>query len=298
MNTLAGEGGRGHADPVTQESVVHAVHPRLRPFVAAAVGYRHEGLPPGEHLGLPSPFLTVILPLDDPLVMAAHPDPAQPPGRYDGLVGGLHTRPARISHPGRQSGIQLSLTPAGARALLGCPAGALASLDSPLDDVLGAVGTELVERVRAAERWPTRFAVLEQVLLRQIADDGLRPEVAEAWRLTTASGGRLPVAQVAARVGWSTRHLEQRFRAETGLGPKEAARVARFDRARRALAGRAATGRPLDLAGLAGAAGFADQAHLTREWRAFSGRPPTRWLAEEFGFVQDTAALSAALSSA
>ncbi|MGY2127892.1 helix-turn-helix domain-containing protein [Blastococcus sp. SYSU DS0617] len=281
-----------------QESVVHPVHPRLRPFVAAAVGYRHEGLPPGEHLGLPSPFLTVVLALDEPLEMAAHPDPAQAPGRYDGLVGGLHTRPARIAHPGRQSGIQLSLTPAGARALLGCPASALASLDAPLDDVLGPTGAEVIERVRSAEGWPARFAVLEEALLRRVGHGEVRAEVAEAWRLTTASAGRLPVAEVAARVGWSVRHLEQRFRAETGLGPKEAARVARFDRARRALAERAAAGRGLDLAGLAGATGFADQAHLTREWRAFSGLPPTRWLAREFGFVQDTRALSAALSTA
>ena len=81
---------------------MHRVHPRLRPFVAAAVGYRHEGMPPGEHLGLPSPFLTFVVPFDEPLEMAAHPDPAQAPGRYDGLVGGLHTRPARIAHPGRQ----------------------------------------------------------------------------------------------------------------------------------------------------------------------------------------------------
>lgn len=277
---------------------MHPVHPGLRSFVAAVVGYRHEGLPPGEHLGLPSPFLTVVLSLDEPLRMVAHPDPAQAPGSYDALVGGLHTRPARIAHRGRQAGIQLSLTPAGARALLRCPAGALASLDAPLDVVLGRVGREIVERVRAATGWPGRFAVLEQVLLRELGQGVLRPEVAEAWRLTTTAAGRLPVAEVAARVGWSVRHLEQRFRAETGLGPKEAARVVRFDRARRALAGRAAAGRALDLAGLAGAAGFADQAHLTREWRAFSGLPPTRWLREEFGFVQDTAALTAALSSA
>lgn len=277
---------------------MHPVHPLLRPFVAAAVGYRHEGLPPGEHRGLPSPFLTFVVTLDEPLEMAAHPDPAQLPGRYDGLIGGLHTRPALITHPGRQAGIQLSLTPAGARALLGCPAGALASVDAPVDDVLGPAGRELVERVRSAADWPARFAVVEEVLLRRLGDGALRPEVAEAWRLTTASAGRLPVAEVAARVGWSARHLEQRFRAETGLGPKEAARVARFDRARRTLAGRAASGVPLDLAGLAGTAGFADQAHLTREWRAFAGLPPTRWLREEFGFVQDTTALTAALSSA
>ncbi|MGY2001471.1 helix-turn-helix domain-containing protein [Blastococcus sp. SYSU DS1024] len=280
-----------------QESVVHRPHPALRPFVAAVLGYRHEGFPPGEHLGLPSPWLTVVLTLDDPLEIAAHPDPAQPPGRFDALVGGLHTRPARIVHPGRQAGIQLSLTPLGARALLGVPAGALASVDLALADLLGPVGEELLARVRAADGWAARFAALDHGLLRRLRDGDAGPvEVAEAWRLTTAGGGLLRVSQVADRVGWSTRHLEQRFRAETGLGPKEAARVVRFDRARRALAGRVARGLAPDLAGLAVATGYSDQAHLTREWRAFSGLAPTRWLAAEFGYVQDTSVLDSALS--
>ena len=277
---------------------MHRPHPALRPYVAAAVGYRHEGFVPGEHLGLPSPWLTFVVTLDDPLEVAAHADPAQAPGRYDALVGGLHTRPARLVHPGRQAGIQLSLTLAGARALLGRPAGALASLDARLEELLGAPGRELVDRVRAADDWPGRFAAAEHVLLRLLTPDGSPPgEVAEAWRLTTAAGGRLPVAEVAHRIGWSPRHLEQRFRAETGLSPKEAARVVRFDRARRALAGRVAAGGAPDLASLAAAGGFADQAHLTREWRAFSGLPPTRWLAAEFGYVQDTRAVTAALSA-
>ncbi|MGY2083455.1 helix-turn-helix domain-containing protein [Blastococcus sp. SYSU DS0539] len=281
-----------------QESVVHPLHPALRPYIAAAVGYRHEGLPPGEHLGLPSPWLTVVVTLDEPLELAAHPDPAQSPGRFDTIVGGLHTRPARIVHPGRQAGVQLSLTPLGARALLGCPAGELASVDVPLEELLGPAGTELTDRVRAADGWAGRFAALEQVLRRRLRPGaGPPPEVAEAWRLTTAAGGRLPVAEVARRTGWSARYLEQRFRAETGLGPKEAARVVRFDRARRALASRVAAGGAPDLASLAVAGGFADQAHLTREWRAFSGLPPTRWLAAEFGYVQDTRAMSTALST-
>jgi hypothetical protein len=136
---------------VPQEWSVHRVHPALRPLVAAAVGYRQEGLAPGVHRGLPSPFLTFVVTLDEPLVLAAHPDPRQAPGRYDGLVGGLHTRPALITHPGRQSGLQLSLTPRGARALLGLPAGALSSVDAPVADVLGPAGHELVERVRAGQ---------------------------------------------------------------------------------------------------------------------------------------------------
>jgi AraC-like DNA-binding protein len=284
---------------VEQESVPHVPHPVLRPYVATIVGYRHEGLAPGVHRGLPSPYLTLILTVDEPLEIAAHADPAQAPDRYEALIGGLHTRPALIAHCGRQFGVQVSLTPLGARALLGVPAGALASTDCHLDDVLGPAGRELTERFRAARDWPGRFAAVDDVLLRVLGDDdaGVPAEVREAWRLTTASAGRLRVEEIARRVGWSDRHLLERFRTETGLSPKEAARVARFDRARRALAARVARGGPADLAALSAAFGFADQAHLTREWRAFAGLPPTRWLAAEFGFVQDGAARGAALSS-
>ena len=279
--------------------MAHRPHPALRPYVAAVVGYRHEGLAPGVHRGLPSPYLTLIVTADEPLEIAEHADAAQAPDRYDALIGGLHTRPALIAHHGRQFGVQLSLTPLGCRALLGLPAGALAAVDCHLDDVLGAPGRELTERFRAANDWPGRFTAIEQALLRVVDDDvRVSPEVREAWRLTTANAGRLRVGEIARRVGWSDRHLLDRFRAETGISPKEAARVARFDRARRALAARVARGGPPDLAALSAVAGYADQAHLTREWRAFTGLPPSRWLAEEFGFVQDAATLAAALSPA
>jgi hypothetical protein len=108
----------------------------LRPLLAAVTGYRYEGLTPGPHCGLPSPYLTLVLPLDGPLVLAAHPPRAA--GRsVRRPVAGLHTRPALIATGTRQHGVQLALTPAGARALLGLPAAALASLDVELADVLG-----------------------------------------------------------------------------------------------------------------------------------------------------------------
>ncbi len=56
---------------MTSEFVVHRPGGPLRGLVADAVGYRQDGLEPGVHRGLPSPALTLIVTLDDPLEIAA-----------------------------------------------------------------------------------------------------------------------------------------------------------------------------------------------------------------------------------
>src|SRR5215475_1080588 len=142
----------------------------LRRYVAWYTGYRQRGVPPGRHRGLPSPYLTLIFTLDEPLTIAAHPDPGQPPGEFGALLGGLHSAPALITHAGAQSGIQVALRPLGARALLGLPAGELADLDVPAEAVLGGVCAELREKLQSAPGWPERFAVLDEILLRRAAD--------------------------------------------------------------------------------------------------------------------------------
>jgi AraC-like DNA-binding protein len=259
----------------------------LRSLVAWYSGYRQEGVPPGRHRGLPSPYLTLIITLDDPLTVSAHPDPADPPGDYVTLAGGLHTTPAVITHPGRQSGIQLALSPLGARALLGRPAGELAGMDVDGSEVLGVIARELHERLRDAASWPARFALLDQILLDHAdLDQQVAPDIAEAWRLLTRSRGTVRAGELARRVGWSPRYLQRRLLTETGLTPKTAARVTRFDRARRTLQRQATGPGEWTLARLAAECGYYDQAHLAREFRELAGCPPSTWLAEEFRNVQ------------
>ena len=264
----------------------------LLPYVAWCTGYRQAGVGPAVHRGLPSPWLTMIVTLDDPLVIARHPDPRQPASVHDFLLGGLHTAPALVTHDGRQSGIQLALTPLGARVLLGLPAAELASIDVEAADVLGRLAGEVRERVLAAPDWPGRFAVLEEVLagrLRAAQASGSpvpRPEVSYAWDRLQRSRGAVSVADLAAETGWSPRHLGEQFRAETGLSPKAGARVVRFDRARRRLLGRQAEGGRVVLADLAAECGYYDQAHLARDFRDLAGCPPSALLAEELRNVQ------------
>jgi len=264
--------------------------PALRGHVAYH-GYDMRGGAPGVHRGLPSPYLTFIVTFGEPLVMRT-PDGGL--ARRRTAIGGLHTTPETIVHDGRQSGVHVVLDPLAARALLGRPASDLAGITVDGDDVLGAVVRELEERVEAADGWESRFAALDDVLQRALrggtspaARRPIAPEVRRAWRRLVGTAGTVPVRALADEVGWSERHLGQRFRAEIGVAPKVAGRMARFDRARHRLAARAVAGGPLGLADIAADGGYADQAHLTREFGALAGCSPTRWLAEEIGNLQD-----------
>ena len=273
----------------------------LRRYVAYYTGYRQRGVPPARHRGLPSPFLTLIFTLNEPLVLLAHPDPRQPPGEFAALLGGLHSAPALVVHDGAQSGVQVALRPFGARALLGLPAGELAELDVPAEAVLGGACAEFRDRALAAASWPERFAILDEILLRVGSGrgagpgtgraPGVAPEVSFAWRRLLRAGGAVRVSDLAVETGWSSRHLTGRFRTEIGLTPKAAARVIRFSRARHLLIRQATA--PAEagdigyrLADLAVACGYFDQAHLAREFRSLAGCPPSQWLTEEFRNIQ------------
>ncbi|WP_200873443.1 AraC family transcriptional regulator [Actinokineospora spheciospongiae] len=263
----------------------------LRPYAAFYSGYRDSGGDLAVHRGLPSPYLTLIFTLDDPLVMA---DPARAPRSYRSLLGGLDPTPAFIAYGGRQSGVQVSLHPLGARVLFGCPAGELAGLELDAADVLGPLAGEVRERMLHADTWSQRFAVLDRALLSRVDDRReVEPRVRYAWGRLLRSGGNVSVAGLADELGWSARHLSGRFATELGLSPKTAARVVRFDRARRALAGA-----PHSAAAVAAAHGYYDQSHFVRDFREFAGCSPTTWLAEEFRIVQVMGPLEAADSPA
>ncbi len=265
----------------------------LRPFVAAATGYRVPPNPTGLHRGLPSRHLTLVLELHAPLRLrlgthvAAH-----------GVLGGLHTGPALIDASLAQEGLQYGLTPGGVRALFGVPAGELRGQAVDLADVVGAGADELLARLRDAPTWAERFGIVDAALLHRLAAGGGRvpyppPEVSRAWRLIHTSRGGISVAELARQVGWGRRHLSERFRTATGLTPKEAARVARFEATR----GLLLSPRRPPLVEVAATCGYADQQHLAREWRALAGCSVGTWLREELPFVHDPSGAPGASSA-
>ncbi|WP_393916550.1 helix-turn-helix domain-containing protein [Halostreptopolyspora alba] len=245
-----------------------------------------SGYRPGTHQGLPGRHLRLVVSFAAPVEIVRMPDPAQSPTTVPMMVGGLHASPATIAHHGEQAGVEVALSPFGARHVLGVPAGALASTVADLAELLGSRAAHLPERLGAAAGWDERFALLDRVLGEALTTvPPAAPEVRHAWDRLVAAAGRIPVDDLAREVGWSRRHLAKRFRSEVGLAPKTAGRVLRFERSARLLRGTPGT---RDLAAVAYSCGYHDQPHLNRDWRALAGRSPTEWLAEEIPNVQDS----------
>jgi AraC-like DNA-binding protein len=181
------------------------------------------------------------------------------------IVAGPATVPEATSVPVGTPvfGVRFRLGAAG--PALGLPAEELADQRVPLDAVwepeieerVAAGGLpELVQQVRRRLRSAERVDPLARAAAVGLA----RPEAR--------------VAELGDRLGISERQLRRRFADAVGYGPKTLARVLRFQRFL-ALAAAA----PADLAGLAFTAGYADQAHLTRECVRLSGRTPAALVA-------------------
>jgi len=256
---------------VTVTWAVRQPHPVVRPLVTRYVGYAQDDVTLAVHRGLPSRYVTLVISLAGPVRMGGR--------SLQALVGGLHTRAVLIRQDRVQEGLQLELDPLGVRTLFGVTAAELSGEVADLADFgLGS----LPDRLRELP-WRERFALLDDVLAARAVEPVVPPpELGEAWRRMRGADGQVRVADLADEVGWSRRHLGERFRTELGLAPKQAARVLRFERAGRLLR----SGRT-DLAALAAECGFYDQAHLTNEWRALAGCTPGTWIAEELPFLQD-----------
>src|SRR4051812_14785447 len=195
----------------------------------------------------------------------------------------------RLSVAGPATGPVLSEVPAGARAMgvrfrvgaagsaLGVPAGELLGATVDLEDVWGLSASHLAERLDGARTADEALAVLTTAIAGRLPPPSELDALVRAAALRAAAP-RTPVEALADGLGVGERQLRRRFVDAVGYGPKTLQRVLRFQR----FLALAEDGGD-DLAALAFAAGYADQAHLTRECRRLAGLPPGALLATGAG---------------
>ncbi|MDX6687225.1 MAG: hypothetical protein QOF26_4141 [Baekduia sp.] len=178
--------------------------------------------------------------------------------------------------PGRpRVGVRFRIGAAG--AALGLPAAELLDDTVALSELWGPGSRSLEDRVAAA-RTPAEAvgALVAGVASRLPPSDAADREIRRAALVLTR--GDATAAQAGRVAHLSERQLRRRFERAVGYGPATLARVARFQRFL-ALARAPAGAGDQSLARLAAEAGYADQAHLTRECRRLAGLPAAALLA-------------------
>lgn len=174
----------------------------------------------------------------------------------------------------------------GAHGFFGVPANAFSNHVVPLDAVWGSRGMALRDLLSEAPTVSDKFQRLESVLSQAMRTAGherlaLHPSVQHALDLVRCSARVRTVTEMSRSSGLSRRRLGQLFDEQVGMTPKLYCRLIRFREVVRYIA----AGAPVDWADLAAAGGYSDQAHLSHDFRDFSGMSPSSYLAAPRPFI-------------
>jgi AraC-like DNA-binding protein len=235
-------------------------HSSLSPWILGYWSFRLVGEPSTD-----SPFTVwpdgclsiacIPHPIPGPRILATGPrvTAMQPPLRANSFLIGLRLWPDAIQ----------SVTGLGARSLRDAVGPALPALVEQFTALLPG----LAQLRSLEEAKPALDAVLLPMSARWAAAD---EAVRRAVRFIVAERGEVDMSAVAADAGLGLRQLQRRFLERTALTMREWARVRRL-RESLALKLRGAAG----WSSVAASAGFADHAHLTREFVTLTGMAPT-----------------------
>jgi AraC-like DNA-binding protein len=191
------------------------------------------------------------------------------------LVGPQTSRRADLLLGDRWSTFAIHFQPSAfVRLFGGTPVAAFTDRAVDARDVLGPAVGELHERLQRCTSTTAMARAAERFLEPRLpASLPLHP-TGRAAAAMLESHGRLKVADAIRLSGLSERHFERRFAEHMGLAPKLFARVARLNYVVRLKAEQPA----LTWVQISQDAGYFDQTHLVKDFKAMAGAPPGAFL--------------------
>lgn len=142
-------------------------------------------------------------------------------------------------------------------------------------DLPSIFNDSFAERLCEEKCLEDRIALLETYLFQFLKEEDLVDrQIAYAVRSINSAHGNLSISSLANEICISQRHLERKFKMNTGFTPKEYSRIIKFRHAIELLKSSKADG----LLSTAIEAGYYDVAHLSKEIKTLSGQTPGAFL--------------------
>lgn len=251
----------------------HVPHAALEDFVNCFWSLEMDYEPGGIQDVTPDGCVELIFNFGAPYVPLA--EPPQPP-LPEAFVVGFQNRTIRFRVEGRVKLVAARLFAWAGLALLSERFGATAGAVRPLD----ADWEGLISRLRAlvtTGRYDDAVRALQDLLIqRALVHTYDRKVIEAAAKLLHQTKGQYRIDDLADTCLLSIRQLERGFHEVVGATPKGYARTVRFDHVQRRLMFEP----DVDLARLASEAGYSDQAHFSKDFKAFAGRTPGEFAAD------------------
>jgi AraC-like DNA-binding protein len=259
-------------------------HPEIAPFVHHFWVFESPtGLPAGDaRVVVPNGRPKLIVPWKNALTArrAAAPETS---GRRDDVpvfIGQWEEPTIIASTPEPTVTIGVEFLPHGLTRVVPLPAEEITGRIQHADDVLGALGRELSERVGEARATGQAVEVVHRFLVERVRASAPHP-LALTASLEMLMRGPIAINELERRMGYSRRYLHALYVRHVGLPPKQLARVLAFEKLYRQFAqDRSAARLRTDALEV-----FYDQPHFIRTFRRFAGHAPGRFaeLDNEFG---------------
>jgi len=198
------------------------------------------------------------------------------------LLYGQNVAPIVVRASGQLMMIAWFLRPHRLAPLFGLRAEEVTHCCVPLDDWPQVRETGLVERLGAAESLSSRLRLMEEFAagLCAAARDGNRV-AGYAVQAILRGAGRMPLRSLQEELRVTERGLQRLFAEHIGVSPKIYSRICKFQPAFRQLS----AGNFSRLSDIAYDNGYADQSHLIREFREFTGLTPGGYLERTKAFL-------------
>jgi AraC-like DNA-binding protein len=202
---------------------------------------------------------------------AGQPEPGPVEARLYGVARGLSTRVLA----GQGWTVAALTWPGGLGAFITGSAAELTDRVVPLGQALGTDEAALLRQVSAEPDEAARVALLAAALEQAVDTERREPalSVAEVARLAESDRTVRRLSDLCERSGLGQRTLQRMFLQYAGVSPTWVIRRYRLLEAAETVR----EGRPVSWADIAAALGYADQAHLTRDFRAAIGQTPAAY---------------------
>lgn len=257
------------------EYVSRVLAPPLDRFVDDV--YCLTGVPHHRRLNVPPmPSAHLMINLAGPACLYDSDPNVRPAKLAGGWFLGVWSRRFVIDLPSPVRLVGVHFKPWGVSPFFDGPLTELRDRWVPAEAVWGRSFDRLRDRISGAMTTGEMLQIIEADLRSRLPvalSCGLQ-SVERTARLIEASWGAVKVGALGDDVGVSGNHLAVQFKAHIGLSPKRVARIYRFAR----LILSVDAGHPVAWSRLAPAAGYFDQAHLSKEFKDFTGHTPTAYL--------------------